>query len=169
MSFRPLLVALPESAHPLVYNSYLRSRWELSAAESELSKDEFCALHHRRLEALLASRPLALAIGADGSPDWVGGWLLAHASPERLVVHWIYVKHPFRRQGLASALLGGALARAGEPPEIASTYRVPRYRWCSDRRTGKRVREPLFTASWCDRLGARFATQEQAKGLTEAR
>lgn len=130
MSARYFIGDVPASAEGLLYNSYIKSLWDMGGMRAQLRYSEFCDVAHRRLELLLSHRPILLALRADLTPEWVGGWFIAHHVPETsaLYVHWVYVKHPFRRQGYATALLDAALERAGEPERLYVTHDHPRWR-----------------------------------------
>jgi GNAT superfamily N-acetyltransferase len=120
---------VPSSAEGLLYNSYIRSAWDMGSARSLLRYSEFCRIAHERLEHLIGkSGRILLALRAEDTPEWVGGWLLASRRANALAVHFVYIKHPFRRRGWATALLDAALERANEPEDIVATIDIPRWR-----------------------------------------
>lgn len=117
-----------KSAEGLLFNSYIKSLWDMGGMRAQLRYSEFCDVAHRRLELLLSNRPVLLGLRHELTPDWLGGWLLAHHEGSALYVHFAYVKHPFRRQGYATALLDAALERTGEPERLYATHDHPRWR-----------------------------------------
>lgn len=119
---------VPKSAEGLLYNSYIKSLWDMGGMRAHLRYSEHCRVAHDRLEELLSHQPILLGLCADLSPEWVGGWLLAHRQDDALYLHWTWVRHPFRRQGYATALLDAALTSAGEPARICATHDHPRWR-----------------------------------------
>jgi GNAT superfamily N-acetyltransferase len=147
----------PQSAEPLLYNSYLHSLWDglnerpkrgmqrvRSASIAGLTKNEFYEAYHRRFEKLLAHPNrllLAVTSTTQGEEDWVGAWLLGDTDEDLLRVHWLFVKSPYRRRGFASALFDAALRRVGDPSQVVATHEIPR--WSAKIREMGIRREPL--------------------------
>lgn len=122
----------PDGAEGFLYNTYIKSYWDMGGVRAQLRYSEHCDMAHRRLEELLGRKPILLVLSARETPRWFGGWLLAEvggvAPSHKLCVHWCYVKHPFRKRGYATTLLDEALRIAGEPEHIVATHDIPRWR-----------------------------------------
>lgn len=86
-------------------------------------RNELFDLIRRRIEQVFAKRDgLHCLVATDtDAPGWLGGWLVAHQLPAGLCVHWAYVKHRHRREGIFSALLFEANERAGWPERLFYT------------------------------------------------
>ena len=112
----------------LVYSSYIKSLWQRGGGHGQFSYTEHCRVAHERMESLLASQPIALCVIDDEAPNWCGGWLLAHALNDGdVAVHWVYVKHDFRRHGLAALMLRALRGQVSQHGGIVATH--PHHRW----------------------------------------
>lgn len=89
---------------PLIYSSWLKSYRANSAFSKRIRTDIFFSNHHQVIEAIL-SRPttrMLVATVAD-DPDTILGWFVFDlAGP---VLHYVYVKEPFRHWGIATSLV----------------------------------------------------------------
>lgn len=128
MSYSVRPVAAGE--HGLVYNSYVKSTWERGGHNGGLSYTEHCGVVHSRMERLLGSQPIALCVVSSEAPGWVGGWIIGHATAGGHVIHWIYVKHTYRRRGFGRMLLSAL--RGGANGELAATNMLARWRELAD-------------------------------------
>lgn len=72
--------------------------------------EQLVAVHDKRVRQALAVSQVAVAVEAE-HPTRIIGYAVAELRPRGRrepggpVVHWVYVKHPFRRMGVARALL----------------------------------------------------------------
>ena len=105
-----------EAETSLVYSSYIKSLWQRGGGHGQFSYTEHCRVAHERMESLLASQPIALCVIDDEAPGWCGGWILGHALDDGdVAVHWVYVKHDFRRHGLAALMLRALRSACNTP------------------------------------------------------
>lgn len=75
-----------------------------------MRKSDAHALLTVEIDAVMARYPLRLAYRRDGV---VLGWICADAADDGVTVWYVYVKSPYRRQGIGRALLRGALMHLG--------------------------------------------------------
>lgn len=115
---------------PFILNSWLRS-WHGTHYAGPLPDTEFYAAYHAAIEGLL-SRPgtealCAVDAGAEVGDHSLFGYLVVERgrapAPMQAVVHYAYVKEPFRRQGVFKSLLVAAGISPRGP--WAYTYRTP--------------------------------------------
>jgi len=96
-----VIVSGRDSAKSLVYATWLRSYEASSLAAKNIPRDVFFAEHHKVIDRILArGASVRLAVLPD-EPDVVLGWAVV----EWPIVHYVYVKPPFRKHGIAQALL----------------------------------------------------------------
>ena len=120
--------AVTDAETSLVYSSYIKSLWQRGGGHGQFSYSEHCRVAHERMEGLLASDPLALCVVSPEAPGWVGGWTIGHVLDDGdLAIHWLYVKHEYRRLGLASLLLRSMRSQASANGKIVATH--PHHRW----------------------------------------
>lgn len=73
------------------------------------------AVLHRHIEGHLRAGLYSVTLAVEASnPTQVFGWICNGMDEERATVHYIYVKHLFRRLGIARALLRSAGVKTGE-------------------------------------------------------
>lgn len=82
--------------------------------------------------------------GTDVAPDAISGWAVGEPLEEHLILHYVYVKSAYRRQGLARAMFAELVSRVkrrgvsrdGKPhlPQIVITS-------CTEKWIGNRMRE----------------------------
>jgi GNAT superfamily N-acetyltransferase len=88
---------------PFVFRSWINSHRESALARSMRAYDHDHGLHGLIVE-LLERRGARLVVAcATEAPSVILGWAVV-TDPDAL--HYVFVKRPFRRQGIASALLG---------------------------------------------------------------
>lgn len=92
--------------HALVYATWLRSFRKLSDFAKPVPSEIYYAAQHDRIERLLSRGNLELAVlpGDDVTA-------LGYVVTEGPVLHWLYVKGPWRRLGVAGRLLAGKAIR----------------------------------------------------------
>lgn len=83
-----------------IHSSWLRSYWESGAAPKVDYKT-----YHDGFGAIVDNlAPSSLVAAFEAAPTEIAGYVVR----EGPIVHWVYVKHVYRRQGIAEALLHGA-------------------------------------------------------------
>jgi len=89
---------------------------------------------HKLLEQLIPRSYTLVAVNPSET-DQILGWICAEHVAETLIVHYVYIKGVFRKQGVASALLNTVVsAIGGEPKSYEYTHktsyarRVPKVR-----------------------------------------
>ena len=121
---------LQADAHPLVYSSWIRGHWDgCGAVRQSLTQSEHAGIVQARAHRLLADRgTIALAL-TNEVDTWCGGWLLATRDADRLAIHWLYVRAPYRGLGLSRLLMRAALAECGgERLAVEATHVSDRWR-----------------------------------------
>jgi GNAT superfamily N-acetyltransferase len=135
LAYRPAVAA----DMPLVVGSWLDS-FRTAHAAGLIAMDDWRAVMEPQIEKLLA-RPGAVVFvahrpgeDAEHRAD-LYGWIAAE--PDIALVHYVYVKHSYRRMGLARGLLGAAGIKLAEPFEFSCKTavvrelqrKIPRARW----------------------------------------
>ena len=112
-----------------VLNSYLRCRRH-DRATTLITNAVFFPAEERQFKAVLGRATTVVACAAD-DPDQIYGWLTYEMAADVAILHFCYVKHPFRRFGIAAKLVAAAtsLANASLPVVITHTARAvpPQY------------------------------------------
>lgn len=103
---------------PLVFSSWLRS-YRTAPAVAQVRGPVYFANQRRVIERILL-RAQVLVACSPSEPTDVFGYAVCERTASGLVVHWLYVKHPFRRLGVAGRLLSAA--GAGDVATIQHTH-----------------------------------------------
>ena len=98
-----------------IYSSWLKSYAAQNKDQPKIALYEM----HREVVTRLLESGITLVACMDDDPDQVLGWLCAQRTPKFLVVHYCYMKAPFRRFGLARSLLAAFDYCPGEPLVIS--------------------------------------------------
>lgn len=98
---------------PFLTNSWLRS-YKGSPAVRGMDNDLFYHFHHKVLETLL-TRSSVVIVSYDDDPSFIMAWACVEVYDKSLIVHYMYTKKPFRKQGLAKKIL--AQLRETEGPD----------------------------------------------------
>jgi hypothetical protein len=107
MALRPAT----ESDRRFVVNSWFESY----RPHVDAGFDVFAAGHRRHMDALFASTDAPVVAADLEDPNVILGWALLN--PTKTHLHYAYVKHPFRRLGVARLLV---------PPTVKwYTFRTP--------------------------------------------
>lgn len=93
-----LRLAKPEDTNFIV-NSYLKS-YRGSPESRAISEESYYGLYKKRLEGMAGAIVVATSQDDD---DQILGYAIGHGSD--LIIHYVYVKYPFRGLGLAKVLL----------------------------------------------------------------
>lgn len=86
-----------------VANSYLKS-YRYSPETKHLISQIYYDMYKERLKNMLASGEVTVAC-SDEDPDQILGYIIAGTVHGKPLVHYVYVKHVFRKMGVAKALL----------------------------------------------------------------
>lgn len=88
-----------------ITNSWLKSYRESHSVDS-IPNRVYYWYHHKILEQLLA-RSAVVVLCNEEDPDQILAWACVEKLVDKvLVIHYLYVKHAFRKQGLARRLMG---------------------------------------------------------------
>lgn len=89
---------------PFVYNSWLKSYRDAPAVRNVPNSIYFDA-HHKLIEGVFGSQGLNVWVACDAQEsERIYGYLVAEKIEADVVVHFVYVKHSSRGQGIARAL-----------------------------------------------------------------
>ena len=87
---------------PFVFNSWLKS-FRSSTFAKQISNTIYYHDHHIVIEKLLKNNDVIIAC-SKSDPNQLYGFICAGQTDGIFTLHYIYVKHPFRRMGIAKAL-----------------------------------------------------------------
>jgi hypothetical protein len=93
---------------PFILNSWLRSHWDAWGEPHGIPKGHYFAEAHRKACLTLSRAECLLAINPEDESH-----LLGYVVWEPGTLHYVYVKHPYRKEGLASRLVAATGLRAG--------------------------------------------------------
>lgn len=88
----------------LVLDSWLKS-YRISPWAGCVPNHLYYDVHHECIEQLLARGAEVLVAAAKHDKTRILGWICTERTRDLNVIHFIYVKDPFRQRGLASHLL----------------------------------------------------------------
>jgi GNAT superfamily N-acetyltransferase len=117
------LRAATQDDRPLIFATWLRSYRHGSQTPRRIPDAVYFARHHELIEELLDLSDVRIAHPV-GEPEVILGWSVVEVlepdeigEPSPAVVHFVYVKPPFRRAGVARALLAHVdrLESSGSP------------------------------------------------------
>lgn len=92
----------------LIMSSWLRSHKQNGPQERKLTNTVYFSNHVPIVRALVARCPILVA-ELEGVRDEALGWVCYdEPDADRFVVHYVYVKSVYRKQGVAKTLLKGA-------------------------------------------------------------
>lgn len=91
--------------HNMVYSSWLQSNRN-AALYALVPNTVYFHEFHKIIESILEKGAVFVACDKE-DPDQIFGYVVTEYSDidDTLVVHWIYVKHPFRNNGVAQSLM----------------------------------------------------------------
>lgn len=106
-----------------VYNSWLHS-YRSSHFARPIESKTYYAFHHAIIERILARPTCTVLIATHkDTPTIILGYLVLE-SLEKPTIHFVYVKQPFRRLGIAKALLGHLRPKLDVPFEAIYTHKT---------------------------------------------
>ncbi len=108
---------------PFVFDSWIKSYWKSGPSCSLVPFHVFHHEVHALLEALLPKCEVLLAVNPDDEAQ-ILGWVCREGNG---VVHYCYVKEPFRRFRIASMLLQHTFERAWEHVDFVAKDAVLTY------------------------------------------
>lgn len=91
-----------EADLPFVVHSWLHS---YASTGAKASSSSVYWDHHPNLVKAALGRSSVLVACPDDDPESILGWICIDRVGKHGLIHYVYVKHPFRRLGIASALL----------------------------------------------------------------
>lgn len=94
--------AVLPSDMPFIYSTWLRGLYYASPFWAEVDKDLFFSTYSRVVETLVARSTVVVACLPDDDDV-----ILGYAVAEGPVLHWVQIKEPWRKQGLAKHLVSG--------------------------------------------------------------
>ena len=106
---------------PFIYNSWLKS-YRDAPAVAGIPNTLYYQGQHALIERLLKDSVVVVACSSD-DPSQIMGYGVGEVqpSPGRTVLHWLYVKHPFRGFGIMRSLEGALVNKASQ---VFYTHRV---------------------------------------------
>ena len=99
---------------PFITNSWLRS-FRDGLTSRAIPNDVYYYNQHRIVEKLLPKCLNVVVCRAD-DPDQILAYAVAEPTDRCLIFHFIYVKAPFRKLGLATKLVTELIRSEGNPP-----------------------------------------------------
>ncbi len=99
---------LAEADHAFIFSSWLKS---YRGSATDVSSAVYFAQHHRLVDRLLKRSVVLIAANADDLTQ-ILGYLVCEEVAGVAVVHYVYVKAPFRNLGIASHLMRAACGMA---------------------------------------------------------
>jgi len=87
---------------PYVFNSWLKG---YRSAQPEMRSEDFFALQHKRITALLRKSGHLRIMHPVGAPAVIAGWACLDLAPS--VVHYVHVRGEYRRKHFALRLIHG--------------------------------------------------------------
>lgn len=104
---QPAVVLRPASAAdvPFILNSWLKSHYDAWGEPHGIPKGHYFAEAHRRACLTLARAQCLVATLANSGDEDADGALLGYVVWEPRALHYVYVKHSCRKEGLAARLL----------------------------------------------------------------
>lgn len=87
---------------PMIFNSWLKS-YRTSQFAQMIASSIYFSEHHKTIERILKAATVLVACNDEDSSH-IYGWICAHQVAGIFTLHYLYVKQPFRRMGLAHLL-----------------------------------------------------------------
>jgi ribosomal protein S18 acetylase RimI-like enzyme len=86
-----------------IFNSWLKS-FRGSAHAAPISNEIYYSEHHKVIERILQYYDVVIACN-EQDPSQIYGFICAGNTDSIFTLHYVYIKHTFRRMGIANALL----------------------------------------------------------------
>ncbi len=110
---------------PFITSSWLKSNRDGFMVRS-VPNTVYYHQHHKILEAIMPNGIVIVACNEE-DPDQILGWCCAEVVDTALVIHYIYIKQPFRKFGIATKLVT-LLEETEKPPAVMVTHSNPMVR-----------------------------------------
>jgi len=88
---------------PFIFSAWLKS-FRTSLFARNLTNSVYFTEHHKVIEKIVKNAHVIVACN-DADPSQIYGWICAQEVDGIFCLHYIYVKHPFRKMGLAKMLI----------------------------------------------------------------
>lgn len=113
----PILIR-PANANDVgfIFNAWLKS-YRNAHFSNDIANEIYFAEHHKLIERLLRSYDVIVAASQE-DPNQIYGFICAGLTDGIFTLHYVYVKHTFRRMGIGQALLNSF----EHNPEYVSVY-----------------------------------------------
>ena len=102
---------------PFIFSSWLKS-YRYSGFAKKISNTVYYTEHHKTIEKIVRCNEVYIACNKE-EPNQIYGWIAGTRVDHIFVLHYVYVKQLFRRQGIARMLLKDAF---DHNPEVASVF-----------------------------------------------
>jgi hypothetical protein len=121
-------VPMNESHLDLVYGTWLRNMYENCSHFRQVRHGNYRKGQARIIDHLLRGANVLMASAPGGGSDM--GWVCYEQKGGDFILHYIYVRSTFRRNGIATALLRHAGCDVGAQPITCTHWTdiMPRYR-----------------------------------------
>lgn len=101
---KPQLRQATPSDLNFIYNSWLKS-YRNSPWAANVPSAVYFKIHHDLIEALIQRSSCVVACDSE-DPDQILGFAIVEQRRDLKIAHYVYVKQPYRRIGVATTLLG---------------------------------------------------------------
>ena len=99
---------------PFIYSTWLKSYRQMPYAAS-MSNDTFFHHHKQVVEKILAKPETSVTIICeDTDPDHIYGYSVVEIYGDASIIHYTYIKHSYRKLGLAKTLLQSQIPLLGQ-------------------------------------------------------
>lgn len=102
-----------------IFDSWLRSQWH-AEAKRRLDPEVFYPAQRKRIGKCLERSSVLIAM-SPAAPDEALGYAVHESMLGGTILHWLYVKKPFRRLGIARCLLD--LAQRTGPASLSHSHK----------------------------------------------
>ena len=110
ISYRPM----SQKDNGFLYSTWLKSYRQMPYAQN-MSNDTFFHHHKQVIEKILAKpNTTVTVICEDTDPDHIYGYSVIETYGDASIIHYVYVKHAYRKLGLAKALLQANIPLLGQ-------------------------------------------------------
>jgi GNAT superfamily N-acetyltransferase len=100
----PVIIRIAEIGDEgFIFHSWLKS-YRGSAAAQNITNPRYFAGQHALITRLLGRSKILVAANPE-DPSQICGWIVYEPKAPIPVLHYVYVKHPFRRNGIARELI----------------------------------------------------------------
>lgn len=101
-----------------IYNSWLRSAQQ---DHPEMHKDKFFSSYKDHVTEMMQRNDIIVACDPDDDM-FIHGYMVFKKVEDELIIHWAYVKNPFRKLGVFRSMIRSVFPKVYEEP-IFITYK----------------------------------------------